>query len=539
MGSFVKLATSAFIVFLSFSPIFIDHFELQKITCSTIHSTEQNPQGLEVKKRLGLLLIAPALLSGCSQLAPEKPLSAATREAWQQQLDRMQIEPVAGPLTLEEAIARGLKYNLDRRAKQLEQEIASGQFESALQDMLPKVRAQAENSQRSNDRLTRNSNGTPTNISSDRNHTVQELGASWSILDFGVSYYSAKQAREKIQIANERRRKLIHTLIQDIRSAYWRAACAQVMRESLRKTIAEAELALEDSRKIESERVRTPTESLTYQKQLLENLRTLELIDQELAPAQIELAALINLPAGKAWSLQTQWPEHSGAFNTPIEALETLALESNADLREAFHQGRIARDETRKVLGRLFPNLSFNVASKYDTDSYQVHQHWNEASLQFSFNLMNLFTGPVQMRLAEAGVQLADQRRMVMQMAVLTQVHLGRLNWLNAQKQSQRAEQIWSVDDRLATLASAREKALMRGRLETVNAQATALLSQFRRYQTVAQVQVAESRLRAVLGLEFDATDIDQLPLSDVIEKVKAIPRLTHIQPKGSEHAPA
>ncbi len=451
----------------------------------------------------------------------------------------MQIEPVAGPLTLEEAIARGLKYNLDRRAKQLEQEIASGQFESALQDMLPKVRAQAENSQRSNDRLTRNSNGTPTNISSDRNHTVQELGASWSILDFGVSYYSAKQAREKIQIANERRRKLIHTLIQDIRSAYWRAACAQVMRESLRKTIAEAELALEDSRKIESERVRTPTESLTYQKQLLENLRTLELIDQELAPAQIELAALINLPAGKAWSLQTQWPDHSGALNTPIEALETLALESNADLREAFHQGRIARDETRKVLGRLFPNLSFNVASKYDTDSYQVHQHWNEASLQFSFNLMNLFTGPVQMRLAEAGVQLADQRRMVMQMAVLTQVHLGRLNWLNAQKQSQRAEQIWSVDDRLATLAGAREKALMRGRLETVNAQATALLSQFRRYQTVAQVQVAESRLRAVLGLEFDATDIDQLPLSDIIEKVKAIPRLTHIQPKGSKHAPA
>ena len=488
--------------------------------------------------QLKLLLIAPGLLAGCAQLAPEKPMAPSTRLAWHQELEQLHIAPVQGPLTLEEAIARGLKYNLDRRAKQLEQEIASGQFDSALQDMLPKLRAQADRSLRSNDRLTKNSNGTPTNISSDRNHTVQELGASWSLLDFGVGYYSAKQAREKIQIANERRRKLIHTLIQDIRSAYWRAACAQAMRESLRKTIAEAEAALEDSRKIESERVRAPTESLAYQKQLLESLRTLEMIDQELAPAQVELAALINTPTGQALSLQAVWPSATATLDTPIETLETLALEGNADLRESLYQGRIARDETRKVLGRLFPNLSFNITSKYDTDSYQVHQNWNEAGLQLSFNLMNLFTGPSQMRLAEAGVLLADQRRMVMQMAVITQVHLGRLNWLNAQKQAQRAEQIWSVDDRLAALASAREKALMRGRLDTVNAQASALLSQFRRYQAAAQVQVAESRLRAVLGLEFDAADVDKLPLTEVIRKVKDMPPLTQAPAKGTHHAP-
>jgi outer membrane protein TolC len=404
--------------------------------------------------------------------------------------------------------------------------------------MLPKLRAQADRSLRSNDRLVKNSNGTPSNISSDRNHTVQELGASWSILDFGVGYFNAKQAQAKVQIANERRRKLIHTLIQDVRSAYWRAACAQAMRDSLKKTITEAEVALEDSRKIESERVRAPTESLNYQKQLLESLRTLELIDQDLAPAQVELATLINAPTGKALTLQPQWPTNNGKLETPIETLETLALEGNADLRESLQQGRIARDETRKVLTKLFPNISFNVSAKYDTDSYQVHQNWNEAGLQLSFNLMNLFTGPAQIRLAEAGVQLADQRRMVMQMAVLTQVHLGRLNWLNAQKQSQRAEQIWSVDDRLATLSTAREKALMRGRLETVNAQASALLSQFRRYQAVAQVQVAESRLRAVLGLEFDAGNVDQLALPEVIQKVKALPSLNAMPTKGAQHVP-
>ena len=506
-----------------------------------------------------------ALLTGCAQLTPEHPLLTPTRSTWQQELAQLQIEPIVGPLTLEEAIARGLKYNLDRRAKQLELEIASGQFESALQDMLPKARAQIERSNRSEERLTRNANGTPSNATSERNHTVQELGASWSLLEFGVGYYNAKQARERVQIANERRRKLIHTLIQDVRSAYWRAACAQAMRQDLKNTIAQAEEALEDSRKVESERVRAPTESLTYQKQLLESLRTLELIDQDLAPAQVELATLINAPAGQPLTLDAKWPELRGQMNMPIEALESMALERNADLREAQHQTRIARDETRKVLARMFPklnfsisvcvvfgrdaeiqirkvlarmfpNLNFSISAKYDTDSYQVHKGWDDASLQLSFNLMNLFTGPAQMRLADAGVALSDQRRMVMQMAVMTQVHLGRLNWMNAQKQSQRADQIWAVDDRLAKLASAREKALMRGRLETVNAQASALLSQFRRYQSVAQIQVAESRLRAVIGVEFDDAGVDRLAMKDILEKVSQTPSLTELKTPEVPH---
>lgn len=495
-------------------------------------------QRQKVKRKVGPLLVLAGLMAGCAQLTPEQALTPPTRSSWQQELDQMQIEPIQGTLSLEEAIARGLKYNLDRRAKQLEQEIASGQFESALQDMLPKARAQIDRSTRSEERQTRNANGTPSNITSERNHTVQELGMSWSLLEFGVGYYNAKQARERVQIANERRRKLIHTLIQDVRSAYWRAACAQAMRQELKNTIVQAEQALEDSRKIESERVRAPTESLTYQKQLLESLRTLELIDQDLAPAQVELATLINAPAGQALILEAPWPELRGEMSTSIEALETMALERNADLREVQHQSRIARDETRKVLAKMFPNLSFNIAAKYDTDSYQVHKGWDDASLQLSFNLMNLFTGPSQMRLAEAGVALADQRRMVMQMAVMTQVHLGRLNWLNAQKQSQRAEQIWAVDHRLATLASAREKALMRGRLETVNAQASALLSQFRRYQSVAQVQVAESRLRAVIGMEFDDAGVDRLPLKDIVEKVRQTPQITALGTTGVGHAP-
>jgi hypothetical protein len=43
----------------------------------------------------------------------------------------------------------------------------------------------------------------------------------------------------------------------------------------------------------------------------------------------------------------------------------------------------------------------------------------------------------------------------------------------------------------------------------------------------VAQVQVAESRLRAVMGLEFDDANVDRLALKEIIEKVAQSPSLT------------
>lgn len=65
----------------------------------------------------------------------------------QQQKDsvnlRKDVEPITGPLTLDEAMARALKYNLDRRSKQMEEALALGQLDVNKYDMLPRVLAQA------------------------------------------------------------------------------------------------------------------------------------------------------------------------------------------------------------------------------------------------------------------------------------------------------------------------------------------------------------------------------------------------------------
>ena len=466
------------------------------------------------------------VLSGCASLVPQ-PFSAAD-VASQAQQDRqtaaLGVEPIIGPVRLEEAIARALKYNLQRRTRMMEEALAVSQLDVGQYDMLPKVTAAAGYSHRSEYLTTRaidSVTGAPSlanpSISSDKNHRIADLGLSWSLLDFGLSYYTAKQNADRVLIAAERRRKAMHLLIQDVRTAFWRTAGAQKLRGDVRKSIALAEEALTDAGKAEGERIRSPLDSLRYQRQLLENVRLLEAIDHDLATARVELAHLINAPLSLDLVVaETDDKVSRQLLDMPVEAMESTAILRNGDLREEFYGARIAREETHKILLRMFPNLSFSFDSRHDDDRFLVHHRWNEAAAQLSFNLVNLLSAPAQKRMADAGVALADQRRIAAQMATLAQVHVARLQYASAYQQFIRADAIYAVDDRIGKIIGAGERAQTQSKLDRVSSDTTTILSLLRRYQALAQLHAAASKLQATMGLEPEVPSVRESSLAQL-----------------------
>ena len=491
-------------------------------------------KGFKVRVRLPhktLVLSLAVALGGCASISPEALKQAELAASTQADSNAMlkDVEPLPAALSMDEAIARALKYNLDRRTRLMEESLALGQLDVAQFDMLPKLLAQAGYMWRDTDRLsysadsvTRTRSASAPFISQDRIHSLRELNFSWSLLDYGMGYYGSRQQANRFLIAGEKRRKAMHLLVQDVKTAYWRAASAQLLRDDVVKIIRTADEALEDSRKSEDERVRNPIEPLRYQRQLLENVRLLEAIQQELSTAMVDLASLINAPIGAPIRIaQTDLKNISvHALDVPIPKLEEIALQQNAELREQHYNARIARDETRRTLVRLFPNLSFNYGAKYDTDNYLVNQNWREAGLQLSFNLLNLYTGPTQLKLAEAGVALADQKRMAAQLGVITQVHLARLQLINARAQFERAEAIYETDNKIASLMRARQQVQAQSKLDLVSNETAAILSLLRRYQALAQVQSAENKLVATLGLEPNIGSTSELPLPALTAQV-------------------
>lgn len=283
---------------------------------------------------------------------------------------------------------------------------------------------------------------------------------------------------------------------------------------------------MDDARKAEAERLRNPVDALRYQRQVLENLRLLEAINQELDSANVELASLINVPVGTPIQIADVNLNASAPvlLQTPVTQMEETALANNPDLREQHYNSRIAREEVTRTMTRLFPNVSFNYGVKYDSDRYLLNHTWGETGLQLSYNLVNLLTSDTQMKMVKAGVALADQRRIASQMAVITQVHLARQQLANAHKQFLRADAIYQTDQKIADHMRNREQALAQSKLDRIGNDVAAILSLLRRYQAMAQLQTAESRLQATLGVEPQIGNTQELSLSALIDQLRGNP---------------
>ena len=472
---------------------------------------------------VSLLLI----LSGCAvKPAPFSDeeyaqIIASDRVLWQEQ-----SLPVSAPMCLDEAIARALKANLDYQVNALSAVLAEAELRAGNLDMLPQLMANGGYNWRSNN-LVRDSqdiqsgNITPgSSISSSRSNLTADLGLNWSFLDFGISYFNAKQNADRLLIANERRRKAMSLLTLNVSDAYWRALAAQELRARVENSIVEAELALNDSMQILAEQLQDPSETLRFQRNLLENLRLLENVERELAAAQFELASFLGLsPGANLQLLAPDWPGFA-PLQVDMEELEILALSNNPDLREQAYNVRIAAQETRKALLGIVPGFNLNYGVNFDNDRFLVNRQWQQASTSVSYNLFNVLNAPAIRRSNAALMELEETQRMALQLAVVSQVHLTHHVYNDSMRQYSRARAIHEVDRRLSEIAQQQLDTQTGNALEMVSREVAYILSSLRLYQAKALVNQSAGQLQQTLGLEPRFGNVEQMALEELIQQV-------------------
>jgi len=475
---------------------------------------------------------ATLFLPGCLTLRPEKKSSeeVARRNVATLALLEAEKEPLPAELTLGWAYARALQHNLDRQVKVMETAIAFGQFDLAKLDTLPKLTAEAGYYNRDNESIVRSRDsvtGQPSlahpSISSDRNHVASSVGPTWSLLDFGSSYYSAKQAGDRALSAVERRRKSTHLLLAEVRSAFWRVAVAQRLEPEVTETLRAAEAALAEARRLEQERLRPPTESLRLQKALLDNIRQLEALRQDMQAARIELAHLLAAPADARFAVrEPSFTLPPGLVDVPAADLETAALAHNPDVAVALYDARIAQLDARKAIVKLFPSVTFDYELRHDTDNYMINNSWNTASARISFDLFRLASLGRDLDSIELTEQLAQRKQMAVLMAVVAQVHLARLEYHTALHAYGRADDLAQVDGRLRDIAVLQGKAEAQSKLDVVSARTSAIVSVGHRYQAIVQAQAAIGRLQSTLGVDPVSETALDLPTDQLAQRLEA-----------------
>ncbi|MBM7059660.1 TolC family protein [Pseudomonas sp. UL073] len=457
---------------------------------------------------LGVSLLALAI-SGCA--VTSQPIERSASE--QRARDDLQLmfkdqEPLSGPLTLHEAMARAVKYNLEARLKVMEEALAKRQVDLATFDMLPRMALEAGYAGRNNVSASSSQSvetGTQSlepSTSQDRDRGVADLTMVWNVLDFGVSYISAKQQGDQRLIIQERRRKVVQTIIQDVRSAYWRAVAAERLLGQIDGLMARVDRARGDSQQMSQQRIGDPVQALGYQRALIEASRQLEEQRRALSLAKTELATLINLPIGTQFSLATPSDYAVPELKVEMSQMEQQALASRPELREQDYQSRISAAETRKAMLRLLPGLEFSAGGHYDSNSFLVNQSWADYGVKVTWNLFNVLSAPAAIDVAKAGEQVAAARRQAMSMAVLAQLYVANANYNEAKRQFATSQELADLDNQIAGQLRNRREAQGIGELDLIQGELNALQADLRRDLAYAELRNSYGQLFASVGLD-------------------------------------
>ncbi|MCW2479893.1 TolC family protein [Candidatus Symbiopectobacterium sp. NZEC135] len=484
---------------------------------------------LKVRKLFSLSAMVLAA-SGCAVTTqPITKMESGQRSQQDKIAMFSQQEPVTAPITLYDAMARALKYNLESRLKVMEHALAQQQLELARYDMLPKIAASAGYAGRNNMSAS-SSRSVETgrtslepSTSQDRDRDVADLTMVWNVLDFGVSYVTAQQKSDQRWIAEERKRKVVHTILQDVRSAYWRAVAAERLLGQIDSLIVRVNEARAASERMSTQQVGDPIEALSYRRALIDATRQLEEQRRALSLAKTELATLMNLPLDTPYKLAL--PQSSDEIvpqlNIDVKTLEETALVSRPELREQDYQVRIHAAETRKALLRMLPGIEISAGGHYDSNSFLVNNSWADVGVKATWNLFNVLSGPAARKTAQANEQVAEVQRQAISLAILAQLYVARANYSEALRQYKTSAELRDLDGQIAQQLRNRYKANSIGELQLIQGELNALNANLRQDLAYAELRNTYGQIISTVGLDLLPKALPSDKLGDISQALR------------------
>jgi outer membrane protein TolC len=342
-------------------------------------------------------------------------------------------EQVGRSIDMYEAMARAIKYNLDARVAAYEETLRIEESKLSSMDMLPRLVASGASTGRdsvassSSRSVLSGRQSLEPSTSSDRESITGDLTFSYNILDFGLSYLRATQAADKALIAEENRRKVANRIIEDVRTAYWRAIASQKLASRIPAMEARIRQVQKANAALRAVGQTSPVTALTFEREVIDLQREIRRMETELGNARITLASLMNIDPGTSFAI-VQPKRDRMRLTVPGSGAQMVhsALHNRAEIRELILQKRINNTEAKAALVELLPGIQAFVGTNIDQNSFLTKGHWIGWGARASWNLINLIRYPQKAEVIASQDNLLDQKALAATMAVMTQVYVGR-----------------------------------------------------------------------------------------------------------------
>ncbi len=492
--------------------------------------------------KLGVVFLV-FLVTGCT-LIPQPFSVGELEEESAKQLNNYLSEQdaLSAPIGLYEAMARSIKYNLDEEVERMEEALRVRELKLARYDLLPSLVAGAGYNGRNNFSgasssalLSARSVGSQSLVSStssERDTFGADLLLSWDVLDFGLSYVRAKQKADEVLIAAERRRKVVGRIVEDVRTAYWRAVSAERLLTELQALEGDIEEALRQSQAVFDRRKAAPLSALTYQRDLLSTKEEIQNLQREMSVAKHQLAALMNIDPGKPYALAMPERSNSGLeFSIPAEEMVALALMNRPEVRENLYRQRINEKSATAALLELLPSLRLFGGFNYDSNEFLFNDQWTGWGARASWNLVQAFSYPAKKRSVQAQQELLDAKAKALTMAVITQVHVSRTRFELARRQLDTMQNFHQVQGRILNQVGAGFETKRISKQTMIRERMNQIIAEAKYDLAVADLQNAFANIHSSMGFDPYGADVSgQEPVMELASKLQQ-----HWENRGDE----
>ncbi|MGL4637304.1 MAG: TolC family protein [Beijerinckiaceae bacterium] len=465
---------------------------------------------IRTTQNLAVLALLSLVLAGCAvNPTPLDQAAVASFVAEKRAALTEGQEKIGRRIDMHEAMARALKYNLDGRVADFEAMLRVEESKLSSMDMLPRLVAGGATTSRNSDSssssrsiITGRESLEPS-TSQDRNSLTGDLTFSYNLLDFGLSYFRAQQASDKVLIAEENRRKVANRIIEDVRVAYWRAIASEKLArripgmEARIGQVQRANVALRASGQT------SPVALLTFEREVIDLQREIRRLDTELSNARVQLAALMNLEPGSAFALvdPTRGRQKLALPGSGPEMVR-VALHNRSEIRELILQKRINDTEAKAALVELLPGIQAFIGGNLDQNSFLTKNHWVGWGAKASWNLINIIRYPQKAEVIASQDRLIDQKALAATMAVMTQVYASRIKFHHTGKELSVANAYGNVQGQLLHQVRAEAKAGKISDQTVLREEMNQLIATVRADLAYANWQSAYANVYSAIGID-------------------------------------
>ncbi|MBF0454404.1 MAG: SPOR domain-containing protein [Magnetococcales bacterium] len=482
------------------------HLTEKKSKNSSVIPSRSKPSSL-----MASAVVAALALGGCA--VNPSTLSQGDQTLQTTQFSDKQPQEIAvltTPLSLEEAMARAIKFNLSRRTEQMKQQMAQMEVKSEYRTIASQLNPFAEGHKDKSLPSLESGDEVESGLQTERYRlTAVRMASTWEMMDYGLNYFQAYHRANTEGREAYLQRKNIEALIKETRTRYWKAVTAQ-------EGVQEAELILDiatesihTARLAEEKANGFPIERLNYQLGMLEIVQQLEQLRAELQLAQNELAHLIHHdPSQPLKLLDTADDERlNPELPLSLEQMEQLATLLRPELQgETVGKSSLKHPMVRESFEKSLAGIHLDFSDSIEDKTLLNNKKWELAAAHLIGDLFREST------LSE------EEKSQMLAQTILGQTNIAYREYAAAKQAFENGHRFPEQEEQISLTDGPK----LLDHLTTIRRSADELLNRVRRYDDAARLQNAIGRLKASIGFTaFPEHHIQTLPVMELTRMIQ------------------